>query len=76
MTASPKNGAYKKMSKSVINCSQNAPYYTNFLEIFWGSMPQDPFSLASRLQHSPTWLDSAISLILFQNLTCLLTQIW
>ena len=36
------------MSKSVINSSQNAPFYTNFFKIFRGSMPPDPTSLSSR----------------------------
>ena len=30
------------MSQSVINTSQNAPFYTNFLKIFWESKPPDP----------------------------------
>ena len=35
---------FKKMSKSVINSSQNAPFYTSFLKIFRGNIPTDPLA--------------------------------
>ena len=59
------------MSKSVINSSQNAPFYSNFLKSFRGSMPPDPLDSLRDFVLAILARPRCLPHFIFQNLTCL-----